>query len=61
MDAASQQAGVVARDLDGVILVGGPTRLPLISEAVTEYFQQEPKTGVDPDEAADRSCPSGQG
>jgi outer membrane receptor protein involved in Fe transport len=38
------------RDLDGVILVGGPTRLPLVREAVTQYFQREPKTDVDPDQ-----------
>jgi molecular chaperone DnaK len=49
-DAALSQAGVVARDLDGVILVGGPTRLPLVRDAVSEYFQQTPKTDVDPDE-----------
>jgi len=49
-DEALQQAGVIARDLDGVILVGGPTRLPLIREAVRQYFQQEPKTDVDPDQ-----------
>ncbi len=49
-DEALQEAGVVARDLDGVILVGGPTRLPAIREAVAEYFQQEPKHDVDPDE-----------
>ena len=41
---------MVARDLDGVILVGGPTRLPLIQDAVSEYFQQAPKLDVDPDE-----------
>ncbi|MCP5060684.1 MAG: Hsp70 family protein [bacterium] len=49
-DEALQQAGLVARDLDGVILVGGPTRLPLIRDSVTQYFQQEPKSDVDPDE-----------
>jgi hypothetical protein len=49
-DAALSQAGVVTRDLDGVILVGGPTRLPLIRDAVSEYFQQELKSDVDPDE-----------
>ena len=49
-DEALQQAGVIARDLDGVILVGGPTRLPMIREAVRQYFQQEPKTDVDPDQ-----------
>ena len=36
--------------LDGVILVGGPTRLPRICEAVRQYFQQEPKIDVDPDQ-----------
>ncbi len=49
-DEALQQAGLVARDLDGVILVGGPTRLPLIRNHVKAYFQQEPRTDVDPDE-----------
>src|SRR5438093_728197 len=49
-DEALQEAGIVARDLDGVILVGGPTRLPGIRRAVAEYFQQEPRHAVDPDE-----------
>jgi molecular chaperone DnaK len=49
-DEALQQAGVVARDLDGVILVGGPTRLPIIRNTVRDYFQQEPRANVDPDE-----------
>jgi molecular chaperone DnaK len=49
-DEALQQAGLVARDLDGVILVGGPTRLPLIRRQVQGYFQQDPRTDVDPDE-----------
>jgi molecular chaperone DnaK len=49
-DEALQQAGMVARDLDGVILVGGPTRLGLVRSGVREYFQMEPRTDVDPDE-----------
>jgi len=49
-DEALQQADLTVRDLDGVILVGGPTRLPLIREAVKSYFQQEPRANVDPDE-----------
>jgi molecular chaperone DnaK len=49
-DEALQQANMVVRDLDGVILVGGPTRLPLVREAVSQYFGQEPKADVDPDE-----------
>jgi len=49
-DEALQQANLVARDLAGVILVGGPTRLPLVRQAVRDYFQQEPKADVNPDE-----------
>ena len=49
-DEALQQADITTRDLDGVILVGGPTRLPIIRDAVREYFQQELKDDVDPDE-----------
>jgi molecular chaperone DnaK len=49
-DEAMQQSDLTTRDLDGVILVGGPTRLPVIRQAVTDYFQQEPKADVDPDE-----------
>ena len=49
-DEALQQAGIIASDLDGVILVGGPTKLPMIRKAVGDYFQQEPKADVDPDE-----------
>jgi hypothetical protein len=49
-DEALQQSDLTTRDLDGVILVGGPTRLPVIRQAVCDYFQQEPKADVDPDE-----------
>jgi molecular chaperone DnaK len=49
-DEALQQAGLQASDLDGVILVGGPTRLPALRRAVSDYFGQEPKIDVDPDE-----------
>jgi len=49
-DEALQQAGISARELDGVILVGGPTRLPSIRAAVHGYFQLDPETGINPDE-----------
>jgi len=49
-DEALQQADITVRDLDGVILVGGSTRLPLVRDAVAGYFQREPRTDVDPDE-----------
>jgi molecular chaperone DnaK len=49
-DEAMQQSDLTVRDLDGVILVGGPTRLPIVRESVAQYFQQEPRGDVDPDE-----------
>jgi len=49
-DEALQQSDLTTRELDGVILVGGPTRLPVILQAVRDYFQQDPKADVDPDE-----------
>lgn len=55
-DEALQQADLTTRDLDGVILVGGPTRLPLIRKAVSDYFQQELKDDVDPDQVVSRGA-----
>ena len=49
-DEALQSARLTAHDIDAVILVGGPTRLPIIRTSVRHYFQKEPLTGVDPDE-----------
>ncbi|MEE9280375.1 MAG: Hsp70 family protein [Myxococcota bacterium] len=49
-DEAMQGAGLTNRDIKAVVLVGGPTRLPTIREAVENYFQQKPQTGINPDE-----------
>lgn len=49
-DEALQNARLTASDIDAVILVGGPTRLPIIRNSVRHYFQKEPMVGVDPDE-----------
>jgi len=48
-DEALQSAHLTAADIDGVILVGGPTRLPVIRNSVRHYFQREPNAEVDPD------------
>ena len=49
-DEALQAARLTAADIDAVILVGGPTRLPIIRNSVKHYFQTEPMTDIDPDE-----------
>jgi molecular chaperone DnaK len=49
-DEALQSARLTAADVDAVILVGGPTRLPIVRSSVRHYFQKEPLTNVNPDE-----------
>src|SRR5438874_3418493 len=49
-DEALQSARMTAADVDAVVLVGGPTRLPIIRNSVRHYFQREPKEGINPDE-----------
>jgi molecular chaperone DnaK len=49
-DEALQSARFTASDIDAVIMVGGPTRLPVIRNSVRHYFQREPMTGIDPDQ-----------
>lgn len=43
-------ADLKPKDIHGVILVGGGTRMPLIQERVSEFFEQNPLTNLNPDE-----------
>jgi len=47
---AMTDAGVTAKDIDEVVLVGGQTRMPKIQEIVKQLFGKEPHRGVNPDE-----------
>src|SRR5262249_3249241 len=47
---AMKDAGVTAKEIDEVILVGGQTRMPKVQEVVRELFGKEPHKGVNPDE-----------
>ena len=38
------------REVDGVVLVGGSTRMPVIRQAVEQFFGKVPYTGLDPDQ-----------
>ena len=46
---ALRDAGIDKDDLDGVILVGGSTRVPYVRRYVAEQFGQEPLADIDPD------------
>ena len=47
---ALKDAGLTAKDIDEVILVGGQTRMPKVQEEVKKFFGREPHKGVNPDE-----------
>ncbi len=47
---ALKDAGVTAAQLDGVILVGGSTRVPFVRRYVAELFGREPLADIDPDQ-----------
>ncbi|MBT4289520.1 MAG: molecular chaperone DnaK [Deltaproteobacteria bacterium] len=50
IEKAINDAGVSKNDIKDVILVGGMTRMPKISELVENYFGMNPHKGVNPDE-----------
>jgi len=48
---ALKDAGLSASEIDDVLLVGGQTRMPMVQAKVQEFFGQEPRKDVNPDEA----------
>ena len=48
---ALKDAGLQPSDISDVILVGGQSRMPRVQEVVKEFFGQEPRKDVNPDEA----------
>jgi molecular chaperone HscA len=46
---ALRDAGLKPADIQGVVMVGGSTRMPRIQAAVGEFFGQTPLTNLDPD------------
>lgn len=44
-----RDADLTVADIDNVVMVGGSTRMPLIRNAVAEFFGKEPLTDIDPD------------
>lgn len=47
---ALMDANVTQDDIDEVVLVGGMTRMPLVQEAVTQFFRKQPARNINPDE-----------
>ncbi|HQQ70507.1 MAG TPA: Fe-S protein assembly chaperone HscA [Alicycliphilus sp.] len=47
---ALRDAQITQGDVQGVVLVGGSTRMPQVRAAVAEFFGREPLTNLNPDE-----------
>jgi molecular chaperone DnaK len=50
VDETLRMAGMNARQIDHVLCVGGMTRVPMVREAVRQYFGKEPNVRINPDE-----------
>ena len=46
---AMRDAAVSVDDVDGVVMVGGATRMPHVRRAVSEFFKTIPHANIDPD------------
>lgn len=42
-------SGLTIKDIQGIVLVGGSTRIPAVRRKVAEYFGQTPLSDIDPD------------
>lgn len=47
---ALSDAGLSAKDIDYVVLVGGSTRIPLVQSRVEKFFNKKPRSDINPDE-----------
>merc|ERR1712050_85876 len=50
-EACTKDSGLKNNEIDEVLLVGGSTRMPLVSKVVQEIYGKEPSKAVNPDEA----------
>merc|ERR1719149_304098 len=50
-EAALKDGGLKPSEIDEVLLVGGMTRMPMVSEVVQSVYGKEPSKSVNPDEA----------
>jgi len=50
-DSCLKDAGLKAAEINEVLLVGGMTRMPMVTETVRKIYSKDPSKGVNPDEA----------
>lgn len=45
---ALEDAKLEPKDIDNIILVGGPTRMPIVQKFIEDFFGKPPERGIDP-------------
>lgn len=48
MEQAIKDAGLTPQQIDKIILVGGPTKMPIVQKFVADYIGKQPERGIDP-------------
>lgn len=48
VERAIEDAKLTRSDIDKIILVGGPTRMPIVQKFIEEYIGKKPERGIDP-------------
>jgi molecular chaperone DnaK len=48
MDNALRDADLTRNEIDHIIMVGGPTRMPMIQSLLKNHFGKDPERGIDP-------------
>ncbi|HGO5823334.1 TPA: Hsp70 family protein [Mannheimia haemolytica] len=56
LERALRDARITPANIDGIILVGGATRMPIIRKAIMAWFQRIPLSAINPDEAIARGA-----
>lgn len=51
VERAIRDAGILAKELDSIILIGGATRMPIVKSIVGKMFRMLPVSYINPDEA----------
>ena len=51
LERAIQDSGFTKEEIDKIILVGGPTRMPIVRKFVEDYMNRKAERGIDPMEA----------
>lgn len=48
LEQAIKDAGLTPQQIDKIILVGGPTKMPIVQKFVADYIGKQPERGIDP-------------